>query len=106
MVIPAERPLERIHRDVMLFHPQIVIIFFGSNDSAMLEDYYRPLIEYEKNLRSITELVLSFNMEKNLITEQLCLFLLLRPLLLIRIFFHSRPPTEVNFMLSPQKKSH
>ncbi|MCQ4935873.1 MULTISPECIES: SGNH/GDSL hydrolase family protein [Anaerotignum] len=51
--------LERIHRDVLLFHPQIVLIFFGSNDSAMLEDYYRPLIEYEKNMRSITELVLS-----------------------------------------------
>ena len=52
--------LERIHRDVFSFQPQIVIIFFGSNDSSLAEDYYRPLIEYEKKMRSITELVLSF----------------------------------------------
>lgn len=52
--------LERLERDVFIFKPQIVFIFFGSNDCALVEDYYRPMIEYEKNLRSITELVLSF----------------------------------------------
>ncbi|MDD3394076.1 MAG: GDSL-type esterase/lipase family protein [Anaerotignum sp.] len=51
--------MERIKKDVLLFNPQIVTIFFGSNDCSLVEDYYRPLIEYEKNLRSITELVLS-----------------------------------------------
>ncbi len=49
----------RVNRDVLLLQPQIVILLFGSNDSSLAEDYYRPLIEYEKNMRSITELVLS-----------------------------------------------
>lgn len=57
--------LERLEKDVLVFHPQIITIFFGSNDCSLLEGYYRPLIEYEKNLRSITELVLSFRHEKN-----------------------------------------
>jgi lysophospholipase L1-like esterase len=52
--------LARIARDVLIFHPQIVTIFFGSNDCSLVEGYYLPLTEYEKNLRSITELVLSF----------------------------------------------
>ncbi|MFV0315078.1 MAG: GDSL-type esterase/lipase family protein [Anaerotignum sp.] len=57
--------LERLKRDVLIFNPQIVIIFFGSNDCSLVEDYYRPLTEYEKNLRSITELILSSTHEKN-----------------------------------------
>ncbi len=57
--------LARIARDVLIFHPQIVTIFFGSNDCSLVEGYYLPITEYEKNLRSITELVLSFRHEKN-----------------------------------------
>lgn len=56
--------LERIKQDVLIFNPQIVTIFFGSNDCSLVEGYYLPLIEYEKNLRSITELVLSLQHEK------------------------------------------
>lgn len=56
--------LERINQDVLIFNPQIVTIFFGSNDCSLVEGYYLPLIEYEKNLRSITELVLSLQHEK------------------------------------------
>lgn len=56
--------LERINQDVLVYHPEIVTIFFGSNDCSLVEGYYLPLIEYEKNLRTITELVLSLQHEK------------------------------------------
>lgn len=51
--------LERINADVLIFNPQIVTVFFGSNDCSLLEGYYRPLIEFEKNVRCIADRILS-----------------------------------------------
>lgn len=51
--------ISRLERDVLVHKPHIVAIFLGSNDCALTEDYYRPLIEYEKNLRAMTEKILA-----------------------------------------------
>lgn len=51
----------RLQEDVLVHQPHVVIFFFGSNDCALNEDYYRPLLEYEKSLRAMTESVLSFS---------------------------------------------
>lgn len=51
--------LQRLYGDVLIFHPQIVLIFLGSNDCGLAEDYYRPLTEFNKNMRSIIEQVQS-----------------------------------------------
>lgn len=53
--------LERIQKDVLDYHPNIVFILFGSNDSCLLEDQYRTPYEYEKNLCSIVEQIQNHN---------------------------------------------
>lgn len=45
--------LMRLEKNVLLYHPNIVFILFGSNDSAMNEKQFRSLEEYENNLREI-----------------------------------------------------
>ena len=40
--------LQRLQKDVLRHHPNIVFILFGSNDSSFLEGQYRTPYEYEK----------------------------------------------------------
>ena len=53
--------LERIQKDVLNYHPNIVFILLGSNDSALVEDQYRTPYEYEKNMCSIIEQIQNHN---------------------------------------------
>lgn len=47
--------LARLQRDVLAYHPNIVLIFFGSNDCALNEDQYRTPSEFQKNLEQMVE---------------------------------------------------
>lgn len=47
--------VERLEKDVLSYHPNIVFILFGSNDSSFLEAQYRTPYEYEKNLCTMIE---------------------------------------------------
>lgn len=53
--------LQRLQKDVLNYHPNIVFILFGSNDSCLLEDQYRTPYEYEKNLCAIVEQIQNHN---------------------------------------------
>lgn len=53
--------LTRLQKDVLQYHPNIVFIMFGSNDSCLMEDQYRTPYEYEKNLCSIIEQIQNHN---------------------------------------------
>ena len=53
--------LQRIQKDVFNYHPNIVFILFGSNDSSLSEYQYRTPYEYEKNLCSIVEQIQCHN---------------------------------------------
>ena len=53
--------LQRLQKDVLRYHPNIVFILFGSNDSSFLEGQYRTPYEYEKNLCSIVEQIHKHN---------------------------------------------
>ncbi|MBM6828090.1 hypothetical protein H9X85_00415 [Anaerotignum lactatifermentans] len=53
--------LHRLPMSVLKRKPQIVLILFGSNDSALNEGQYRTPYEYEKNLRQIIESILSLS---------------------------------------------
>lgn len=49
----------RLEHDVLVHSPNVVIIWLGANDCALNENYYRPILEYEKHLRFITEKILA-----------------------------------------------
>ena len=53
--------LTRLQKDVLHYHPNIVFIMFGSNDSCLMEDQYRTPHEYEKNICSIVEQIQNHN---------------------------------------------
>ena len=53
--------LARLEEDVLSYSPEIVIFLFGSNDCSLSEDYYRPLIEYEKNITCMIKTLQSFS---------------------------------------------
>lgn len=50
--------LARLDADVLQLHPNLVIIWFGSNDSCFGEGYRTP-IEFEQNLSQMVEKVLN-----------------------------------------------
>lgn len=53
--------LLRFSESVLHRKPQIVLIWFGSNDSALNEGQYRTPYEYEKNLRQILTQLLALS---------------------------------------------
>lgn len=53
--------LKKLSKNVLSYHPNIVFILFGSNDSAMNEKQFRSLSEYEDNLRKIITLIKEHN---------------------------------------------
>ncbi len=53
--------LSRLQGSVLQRKPQIVTILFGSNDSALQEGNYRTPIEYEQNMVTIIERILSLS---------------------------------------------
>ena len=71
--------LERIQKDVLDYHPNIVFILFGSNDSCLLEDQYRTPYEYEKNLCSIVEQIQNHNNHTGLQAAHPISLLYIRP---------------------------
>lgn len=56
--------LERIKIDVLDYHPDIVMILFGSNDSSFTEYQFRTQYEYKKNLCDMIEKLLDSRTEK------------------------------------------
>lgn len=53
--------LHRLPMSVLRRKPQLVLILFGSNDSALNEGQYRTPYEYEQNLRQMLEAILSLS---------------------------------------------
>ncbi len=53
--------LARLQGSVLQRKPQIVLILFGSNDSALQEGNYRTPIEYEQNMVQIIQQILSLS---------------------------------------------
>lgn len=53
--------VSRLQGSVLQRKPQIVLILFGSNDSALQEGNYRTPIEYEQNMVTIIESILSLS---------------------------------------------
>ncbi len=53
--------LARLDKDVLSYHPNIVLILFGSNDSAFNEDQYRTPYEFQKNMEQIAAKILEHN---------------------------------------------
>ena len=51
--------IARIDTDVLSKRGQIVAVWFGANDSAFSEGYYRTIVEYRNNLRIIAQKILS-----------------------------------------------
>jgi lysophospholipase L1-like esterase len=48
--------LARLEKDVLVHHPNVVVLFFGANDGRVdAPKKYVPLVEYEKNLSTIVE---------------------------------------------------
>lgn len=55
----SREALQRLEQNVLRFHPQLVCILFGSNDSALNEGQYRTPWEYERNMGQIIERILA-----------------------------------------------
>lgn len=53
--------LARLQGSVLQHKPQMVFIWFGSNDSALNEGQYRTPYEFEENLRQIITQILSLS---------------------------------------------
>ena len=60
--------LARLQGSVLQRKPQIVLILFGSNDSALQEGNYRTPIEYEQNMVQIIQQILSLSTHPILLT--------------------------------------
>lgn len=53
--------LHRLQRDVLQYNPNIVLILFGSNDSALYENQFRTQVEFEQNLAEMIQQIKRHN---------------------------------------------
>lgn len=53
--------LARLKQSVLQYNPNIVLVLFGSNDSALYENQFRTQVEFEKNLTQIVTDIKSHN---------------------------------------------
>lgn len=51
----------RITKDVLIHNPNIVLVLFGSNDSALYENQFRTQVEFEQNLTKIIQAIKGHN---------------------------------------------
>jgi lysophospholipase L1-like esterase len=51
----SRQGLARLERDVLSHHPDVVILFFGTNDNRRDSKVFVPLDEYKRNLTTIIE---------------------------------------------------
>ncbi len=79
--------LSRLSSSVLCRKPQIVLIWFGSNDSALNEGQYRTPYEYEKNLRQILTEIFALSTEHSFANGKTVAILLTPPPMVEDDFF-------------------
>lgn len=79
--------LSRLNMSVLRRKPQIVLILFGSNDTALNEGQYRTPFEFEQNMRRMINEILAVSTENPILDGKILPILMTPPSMVDTDFF-------------------